>query len=268
MHLHDRCQVALLRELSMQGGGRLVLKGGMAMRVSVGSLRLTKDIDFDADESLSLQSLKNTLETGLQRAAINCRLKGTVIDFTKEGRGTTRARLVGNTQSGESLRFEVEVSRRPSLFKAGIQSVTVAPPASYAMAPFEANVYRNEVLCVMKIAAALSANREAERDLYDLYDLSLLGTDPGEVLSLQDEDTLRQWAVDPLGKLSKLTFKGAAQNLLPYIPPLARTAIDEDRWVFMTLTIAEKIEQWCDEALAHKHSPSDERLPLPPGAGG
>lgn len=33
----DRCQIAMLRELAHSTDGRLVLKGGMAMRVAVGS---------------------------------------------------------------------------------------------------------------------------------------------------------------------------------------------------------------------------------------
>lgn len=42
----DRAQIAMLREIAASGA-RLVLKGGLAMRVVVGSMRLTKDVNFD-----------------------------------------------------------------------------------------------------------------------------------------------------------------------------------------------------------------------------
>ncbi len=48
----DRAQVAMLRDLA-SADTRLILKGGMAMRVVVGSMRLTKGVDFDRAAEVS-----------------------------------------------------------------------------------------------------------------------------------------------------------------------------------------------------------------------
>ena len=108
----DRCQVALLREIVGQYGQRLVLKGGMAMRAIFGSMRLTKDIDFDREASLSLDSAKNGLPRALIRAASVAGIRRPEAEITKLTATTIRARLAGETQGGVALRFEVEVSGR------------------------------------------------------------------------------------------------------------------------------------------------------------
>jgi hypothetical protein len=108
----DRCQVALLREVVGQYGQRLVLKDGMAMRAVFGSLRLTKDIDFYRQPSLSMDSLKSGLPKALVRAAANPGIKQPDVEITKLTQTTARARLVGRAPTGEALRFEAEVSGR------------------------------------------------------------------------------------------------------------------------------------------------------------
>jgi len=49
----------MLRDLA-SADARLILKGGMAMRVVVGSMRLTKDVDFDSpfQRDMSLKELR------------------------------------------------------------------------------------------------------------------------------------------------------------------------------------------------------------------
>ncbi len=90
----DRCQVALLREIVGQYGPRLVLKGGMAMRAIFGSMRLTKDIDFDREPSLSLESAKNGLPKTLIRAAAVAGIRRPQAEITKLTATTIRTRLV------------------------------------------------------------------------------------------------------------------------------------------------------------------------------
>ena len=51
-------------------------------------------------------------------------------------------------------------------------------PWPIAMAPFPVVTYTNSALAVMKIGAALSEQRNAPRDLYDLRDLIWARTDP------------------------------------------------------------------------------------------
>lgn len=72
----DRCQLRFLAHLMRQGADRFVLKGGMAMRALYGSARLTKDIDFDCEDSVSAQSMKAQMPKALEQAALRSRLGG------------------------------------------------------------------------------------------------------------------------------------------------------------------------------------------------
>ena len=132
----DRCQIALLREIVGQyGAGRLFLKGGMAMRAVFGSLRLTKDIDFDRDPSLSLSSAKDGLRHAIVRAAANAGIRQPEAQVTKASGTTVRVRLAGRSVSGIDLRFEVEVSGRGLPAPRYRRKEMVIPPASYGIAP-------------------------------------------------------------------------------------------------------------------------------------
>lgn len=245
----DRCQVGLLRELSSQLGNRLVLKGGMAMRASFGSMRLTKDIDFDRDQTISQDTLKKNLERLLLRAASTSGLRAPKAEITKDTKTTVRARLVGSIGDKSEARFEVEVSGRDTPASENVRTEIVVPPAKYSMAPFPVTTYTNAALAAMKVGAALSAMRNAPRDLYDLRDLIWAGADPTELLAKQDADLLQQFSDQALGKLELLTFEHAQQELVPYLPPDDRQALDEERWMEMTLLVAETIERWCKAAL-------------------
>ena len=108
----DRCQITLLRDLSQQLGNRLILKGGMAMRVALGSMRLTKTVDFDRDRRISQESLAKNLGRMLVRAAGIARIHTPRASITKSTRTTVRARIDGTLGNGADVRFDVEVSGR------------------------------------------------------------------------------------------------------------------------------------------------------------
>lgn len=245
----DRCQVALLRELAGDAGNRLILKGGMAMRAAFGSLRLTKDLDFDRDESLSQATLKKNLEKLLIRAAGTTGIREPKAQITKDTRTTVRARLQGFIGAHSDVRFDIEVSGRAAPRPENIRTVVVAPPPKYAMAPFPVTTYSNEALAAMKVGAALSDQRHAPRDLYDLRDLIRAGIDPVALLARQDAELLRDFAARALGKLEMLTYELAQQELLAYLPPDERACLTEDAWLEATLVVAATVEQWCTEAL-------------------
>jgi predicted nucleotidyltransferase component of viral defense system len=76
----DRCQIAMVRELAHSTGGRLILKGGMAMRMVVGSMRLTKDVDFDRADGVSTASVQGSVKRALQYAAFKwCHRRATAL---------------------------------------------------------------------------------------------------------------------------------------------------------------------------------------------
>lgn len=248
----DRAQIALLREvMSELGAGRLILKGGMAMRAVLGSMRLTKDIDFDRDPKLTLNAVKGRLRKSLETAASNAGIRAPKAEITKETPTTVRARLSGRSAAGSDLRFEVEVSdRQHELNRQYIRAVTVIPPASYAMAPFLVEAYTSDMLAAMKIAAAMSDMRNAPRDVYDLYDLIAMGANPVPLLVPQQAALLQQVRRDAMTKIEHIGFDLAREELLPYLPQADRDNLSEDRWMEYTLVVGEAIERWVDAALA------------------
>jgi predicted nucleotidyltransferase component of viral defense system len=245
----DRCQVCLLRELSAQLGSRLILKGGMAMRAAFGSMRLTKDIDFDRDQTISQDTLKKNLERMLIRAASTARIMSPKARITKDTKTTVRARLEGIIGNDKDVRFDVEVSGRDKMDKENLRCVIVTPPAKYSMAPFSVSTYTNSALAAMKISAALSAQRNAPRDLYDLRDLIWAEANPTDILAKQDAALLEDYSLACLGKLELLTFQLAQQELLPFLPLAERQTLTEGRWIEMTLMVADTIQGWCKAAL-------------------
>jgi len=246
----DRCQIALLRELVGLYGPRLTLKGGMAMRAVFGSLRLTKDIDFDRDPSLGTENLKAGLPRALVRAAANAGIREPAADITKLTQTTVRARLTGRALSGDELRFEVEISGRGPVPQEWKRKETVVPPSSYGMAPFVVESYSNEALAAMKVAAAMSEARNVPRDVYDLHDLLLAGADPSALLAERAEPArLEEIRDHALTKLELITFAQARDELLAYLPADVRDSLDEDHWIEMTLHVGMAIEAWAGEAL-------------------
>jgi hypothetical protein len=67
--MRDRTQMQFVALLARQGAHRFILKGGMAMRALYGSTRLTKDVDFDGEGSLSQQSMQTQMPKALLQAA-------------------------------------------------------------------------------------------------------------------------------------------------------------------------------------------------------
>jgi hypothetical protein len=240
----DRCQIAMLRELAHASDGRLVLKGGMAMRVAVGSMRLTKDVDFDRADGVSTASVQSSVKRALQYAAQSAGLRAAEID---PGKSTVRMRLAG-LASGTPVRFVVEVSGRKPIPRAYVDRVQVTPPARYGIAPFMVNTYSHAMLAASKTLAVMSANRNVPRDVHDLHDLLTAGTAP-VLAALVSMAELRDLQAGVLDKVCAIDFAMAQQELLPYMPPDQREALTQVRWEEMTLNVAQTVQQWLDKAL-------------------
>jgi predicted nucleotidyltransferase component of viral defense system len=110
----DRCQLQFLAQLMRQGANRFVLKGGMAMRALYGSARLTKDIDFDCEDSVSAQSMKTQMPKALEQAARSAGLVNIKTTQTKAGDLSSKWRLDAQLKGATLMTFDVEISRRRS----------------------------------------------------------------------------------------------------------------------------------------------------------
>lgn len=254
MHTTDRCQIELLRSISNEAGDRLLVKGGMAMRVVFGSMRLTKDIDFDRVDSMSTASVKSSMRAAMKAASSKAGLRNVVVDVTKDTETTTRVRLVARTHTGEDVRFETEISGRAQPSREIRQVVQVVPPPAYAIAPFSVHTYTLEAITVQKISAVLADVRNVPRDIFDLQDLMARGANPVSLLQSIPSSKLDTLRKDTLGKLSQINWDMAVTHLLPYIPKSEREALSEDVWDRYILTVSEKIDGWVSAATTGQSS--------------
>ena len=250
----DRAGLALLRELAAQYGLRLTLKGGMAMRVAFGSSRLTRDLDFDRDASLSLDSLGNGLPRALERAARSAGIAEPKAEITKRTGTTVRARLTGRGAGAEPVRIEIEISGRLPLPTQYRRPELVVTPQGYGMAPFTIQTYTNDALAATKALALMAPMRNVPRDVYDLHKLVLAGADAAALLAeIDDPAHLKEMGEGAFTKVGLIGFELAKSELLPYLPLAEREAVDEDAWLEMCLAVAQAVEQWAGMALDLRH---------------
>lgn len=242
--------MAFLSSLMRQGADRYILKGGMAMRALYGSARLTKDVDFDCEDSVSDRSLATRIPNAIEQAARSAGIIEQKIDRTKSGERASRWRLVGRTRDGIALTWEVELSRRGVPSARYVETRPIQPPYEYTIAPFVARVYSETAMAAGKVNALLSDNRSVPRDVYDLSDLVRRGASPValwiEHLSRENLERKRD-AVLP--KVTLIDFPLANAELLPYLARDIRTTIDEKRWGDMQLEVAEGVGRWFAQAI-------------------
>lgn len=248
----DRVQVAMLRALA-SADARLVLKGGMAMRVVVGSMRLTKDVDFDRTNDVSTNAVKASIRKALTHGAQSARLLGSSVDEVTTTPTTVKMSLAG-TASGALIRFVVEVSGRSPPADDQYERVTVVPPARYGIAPFVIDAYTHDMLAASKVAAIMSPLRNVPRDVYDLD--ALAAGHPESILTKQfARDVLKAWRDDAFEKITAITFDQARDELLPSLPPDTRSLFTPAAWEETTLRVAECVDQWLSGALKPRLGP-------------
>ncbi len=247
----DRCQLQFLAQLMRQGADRFVLKGGMAMRALYGSARLTKDIDFDCEDSVSAQSMKAQMPKALEQAARAAGLVGIKVTRTKAGDLASKWRLDAQLKGGHPVTFDVEVSRRGVPGAAYVTTKTVQAPYEYRISPFVVRVYTPAAMAAGKVNALLSHNRSVPRDVYDLYDFVQQGVDPSSLwIAHLPREVLQRKRNAVWAKVDGIKFDQAFDELLPYIPPGLRETIDEPSWDSMRTDVAAHVDKWLEVAIA------------------
>ena len=246
----DCSQVGVLRALTTRYGNRLFLKGGMAMRALFGSLRLTKDIDFERDPTLSGTSLRSTLPKALNAAALAAYLQAPKVAITKDTKTTIRASLGATLGiTGESIQYEVEISCRGLPPVENLVHVTVVPPLAYRMTPFGVNSYDRHAMAAAKVAALHSDNRSVPRDIFDLNDLIAHEANPVQLLSTHTKPGwLKAIAGKAIERTGAIGWDRANQELVPYLPKSVGEQLDASGWEDMCLRVAETVDIWVKEA--------------------
>lgn len=219
------------------------------MRALFGSLRLTKDIDFERAPSLSNDSLERRLPRELTNAALGAGLLDPKVAITKLTATTVRASLNARLSGGgEPLQYEVEVSGRGLPPAAHLVRVNATPPTAYRMTHFGVNSYDAHAMAATKIAALHADNRSVPRDIFDLNDLIGQNAQPVDLLRAARRDWLEAIDGRAIEKTAAIGWDRADQELLPYLPRSVRDALDADAWEILCLRVAEKVDAWVREA--------------------
>lgn len=249
----DRCQVILLRSLALHYSNRLALKGGMAMRALFGSLRLTKDIDFERDPSLSNESLEKSLPRAMASAALESGLRGPTAKISKHTRTTIRASLnASHAATGEPVQFEVEISGRGLPPASHLIRLDLQPPAEYFIAPFGVTAFDQHAMAASKVAALHSDHRSVPRDIYDLNDLIGQQADATELLRLADAQWLLEIQNKAIEKTSLIGWDRANEELFPYLPKSVAQSITTERWEEICLRVALQVDEWVAKAVIER----------------
>lgn len=247
----DRCQLQFLAQLMRQGASRFILKGGMAMRALYGSARLTKDIDFDCEASVSAQSMKTQMPKALEQAARMAGLVNIKVTQTKAGDLSSKWRLDAQLKGEQTMTFDVEISRRGVPDDLYVTTTTIQAPYEYRISPFVVRVYTEMAMAASKVNALLSENRNVPRDVYDLYDFVQHGVDPSPLwIAHVPREVLQRKRDAVWAKIDGIKFEQAYDELLPYIPPGMRENLDEQRWESMRADVAAQVDTWLEAAIA------------------
>lgn len=171
LSVKDLLQARFLSRLFAQKVGqaadRLVLKGGVAMRVAHDSFRHTKDVDLDADHDLSLASVQQVVRRAIKDATGGGWIEGVTVSEPKQTGTTARWKIQGTLPGSQvTLHLTVEVSFRHAIQAAEVRHVPVNQEQGGTV---DIPVYTDEVLLLNKAAALLSPHRDAPRDVVDLF---------------------------------------------------------------------------------------------------
>ena len=262
----DTLQGRILAQLFAQRVQGIVLKGGMAFRVGHSKwARATKDIDLDADESITLGALQRNVRNAIQRATADGLLRDVKITEPKQTGTTARWKIAGlYPRTGQTLHLTVEVSRREA----------IDPSETLEMEGLDGShqpivVYTDRSLAFKKVKALMSETREAPRDVSDLFLLIQAHVEPPVA-------ELRKWFAQngpvPVKalweKLERMDKEAFRAEVMPSLPPSVDGQLFYQDWEQIRLTVGEHLEQWIAQASEDPAVVDPPRTPAPAGSRG
>lgn len=251
--IRDTLQTRLLSQMFSHNLDGLVLKGGMAMRVShYRHARATKDIDLDADPEISLATLQRVVQKSLEASCRDGLLKNVVLTAPKQTDTTARWKISGySDRLGQTLNLTVEMSRRGA--------VNMADTRTAYEEDGDVVVYRDEIIAFQKIKALLCSNREAPRDIADLHLLiqSSVASPVPHLSKWLKEGNIAN-VEEMWRKIDRMDQEMFRQEVLPSLPPTLDGQEMFKDWEQIRLNVGTHVEKWLKEArekLATNQSP-------------
>jgi hypothetical protein len=264
--------VLLLESLSKQMGQRLVLKGGVNLRLFFGSPRYSQDIDFDATPD-ARSVAKAVISKSLRDSHVRRRfieLGGGDIRLperpSKDTESTLRYKFGVVTSGGIDLPTKIEISfrTRPSLDAAVVDGIAPALIDGYRSAAHGQSAslrgggttpalpqlmvphYGRVPAIRQKLEALALRNEVQSRDIFDLDVLGATHLDTSDANRLRrslTDGVLREAAVRAL----EIPFAAYRDEVLDYLDPADRSRYDDAKaWDDMCLNayaLAEQIRQ-------------------------
>ena len=242
----DRFQLAFVRAVMLAAPGRLVVKGGMAIRAELDGVRMTEDVDFDRAAGISLEATANAIKQGLKQACVVCGVHDAQISESKKTAATLRIKLHGTLPEGGVISFKAEASGRQEAFADRYKtSLPIKAPSSYRLPPLQMTVYPLNTLLATKIAALMSPERNVPRDVYDIKRLLDVGAEPEGLLDLVGKAQLSAFASDVWAKVGGIEYGAFKTELSPFIGAGDAEAITEPIWSAWCVDVASAVEQIC-----------------------
>ncbi len=238
----------------------LVLKGGLAMRVVLGSTRFTKDIDLDAVSEASVERIQGIVRRSIARVVRQTTLIEDVrVSEPKQTETTLRWKV--NGMSPGSLRpinLTVEVSRREWVAPFRTVEMDLSPDFAGGAAKGRVLVLDSQALAVCKVLALTDSKRDAPRDLFDLSLLVHTGVEDPSLLLMEQDVSRLQEALDELWvKVESMSYERFLAEVAPYLLPDNAATITSSVYEQMQMSVAESVETWLLEALDRKDAGSE-----------
>lgn len=246
-------QARLLSELFADRLTAFVLKGGMAMRARDHMARATQDIDLDADQDLEVSAMQNLVRRGIRRALSCGLLEDVEITEPKQTDTTARWRIRGtDPRTRQDLTLTIEVSRRDSIEAQFVDTMPYSADTGEHERPIQ--VYSAPMLAFKKVKALMADNREAPRDIVDLYLLIRAQVEPPRKLMaawMADRDPAltiaRLW--QKLESMDETTFRA---QVLPSLPAGEQAHRLYGDWDAIRLEVGQHLQGWMEAATRAK----------------
>lgn len=244
----DLVQARLLGALfSNSVRGEVALKGGFAMRVMAASTRYTKDIDLAASPTIPLRTVQSCVRKAIAGLAASGLVQGLEVSEPKQTDTTQRWKIAGKV-GGSVMHLTVEVSRRSEAEATDVHMARYVPMPGLGAVPIACIGLPS--LSAAKVDCLANPKREAPRDVYDLFLLIKMDVRPSpEAIKAYGRAKLAEIRDTLWGKLEKMDYDVARQELLGFLPPETAAKITPDVWDEMRLEVEDKVCGWINEAL-------------------
>ena len=242
----DRFQLAFVRAVMLAAPGRLVVKGGMAIRAELDGVRMTEDVDFDRAAGISLEATANAIKQGLKQACIICGVHDAQMSESKKTAATLRIKLHGSLPEGGVISFKAEASGRHEAFADRYKTdIPIKAPAAYRLPPLRLTVYPLNVLLATKIAALMSPERNVPRDVYDIKRMLDVGAVPEGLTDLVSKEQCQAFAGGVWGKVGGIEYNAFRTELLPFVGQADAEGVTEGVWGAWCADVANAVERIC-----------------------